>query len=47
MNVDTVIQIGTGVVFSAPEEDRDAATGALELLGARWTERKGSARSAS
>ncbi len=41
VNVDTVIQIGTGVVFSAPEEDRDAATGALELLGARWTEREG------
>ena len=41
VNVDTVIQIGTGVVFSAPEEDRDAATGALERLGARWTEREG------
>ena len=41
VNVDTVIQIGTGVVFSAPEEDRDAATGALEQLGARWTEREG------
>jgi aspartate kinase len=41
VNVDTVIQIGTGVVFSAPEEDRDAATAALEGLGARWTEREG------
>ncbi len=41
VNVDTVIQIGTGVVFSAPEEDRGAATGALERLGARWTEREG------
>ena len=41
VNVDTVIQIGTGVVFSAPEEDCDAATGALEQLGARWTEREG------
>ncbi len=41
VNVDTVIQIGTGVVFSAPEEDRDAATSALERLGARWTEREG------
>jgi aspartate kinase len=41
VNVDTVIQIGAGVVFSAPEEDRDAATGALERLAARWTEREG------
>ena len=41
VNVDTVIQIGTGVVFSAPEEDRDAATSALEQLGARFREREG------
>ena len=41
VNVDTVIQIGTGVVFSAPEEDRAAATAALDRLGARWSEREG------
>jgi aspartate kinase len=41
VNVDTVIQIGAGVVFSAPQEDRDAAAAALDRLGARWTEREG------
>jgi len=41
VNVDTVIQIGTGVVFSAPQEDGVAAAAALDRLGARWTERKG------
>jgi aspartate kinase len=41
VNVDTVIQIGSGVVFSAPQEDRTEAAAALERLGARWTEREG------
>ena len=41
VNVDTVIQIGDGVVFSAPKEDRDEAAGALDGLGARWEEREG------
>ena len=41
VNVDTVIQIGEGVVFSAPSEDRPAAEAALAELGAEWTEREG------
>ena len=41
VNVDTVIQIGAGVVFSAPQEDRDDAAGALDRLGVSWTEREG------
>jgi aspartate kinase len=41
VNVDTVIQIGAGVVFSAPEEDRAEAAAALDRLGLRWTEREG------
>jgi aspartate kinase len=41
VNVDTVIQIGSGVVFSAPQEDRAEAAAALDRLGARWTEREG------
>lgn len=41
VNVDTVIQIDGGIVFSAPWEDRTEAAKALEGLGARWTEREG------
>jgi aspartate kinase len=41
VNVDTVIQIGPGVVFSAPWEDRAEAEAALERLGARWQAREG------
>jgi aspartate kinase len=41
VNVDTVIQIDGGIVFSAPWEDRAEAAKALEALGARWTEREG------
>jgi aspartate kinase len=41
VNVDTVIQIGDGIVFSAPREDREAAEKALTGLGADWTEREG------
>jgi aspartate kinase len=41
VNVDTVIQIGDGIVFSAPREDREAAEGALTELGCEWNEREG------
>jgi len=39
VNVDTVIQIGSDTVFSAPLEDRRAAEDALTALGADWVER--------
>lgn len=41
VNVDTVIQIGSGFMFSAPQEDRAGAAGALDSLGVRWSEREG------
>lgn len=41
VNVDTVIQIDGGIVFSAPWEDREEAASALEGLGASWSEREG------
>jgi aspartate kinase len=41
VNVDTVIQIGNGIVFSAPREDREAAEAALKELGVEWNEREG------
>ena len=41
VNVDTVIQIGSGFMFSAPQEDRAAAAAALEGLGVRFNERDG------
>ena len=41
VNVDTVIQIGNGIVFSAPREDREAAEAALNELGVEWNEREG------
>jgi aspartate kinase len=40
VNVDTILQEREGeVVFSAPPEDRDAAAGALDALGASWEAR--------
>ena len=39
VNVDTVIQIGPELVFSAPLEDRHDAEDALGRLGAAWEER--------
>jgi len=39
INVDTIIQIGSEIVFSAPLEDRAETAAALEALGARWSER--------
>jgi aspartate kinase len=41
VNVDTVLQIDGGIVFSAPPEDRKEAAAALDRLGARWSEREG------
>jgi aspartate kinase len=37
VNVDTIIQIGSEIVFSAPLEDRTETVAALERLGARWS----------
>jgi aspartate kinase len=39
VNVDTIIQIGSDIVFSAPREDRDETAGVLDGLGAPWGER--------
>jgi aspartate kinase len=39
VNVDTIVQTGPEIVFSAPIEDRAAAAGALDGLGASWTAR--------
>ena len=47
VNVDTVIQIGTGDRLLGPGRGPPRATGALEQLGARGRSAKGSARSAS
>ncbi len=38
VNVDTIIQIGDEIVFSAPFDDRREAAAALDRLGARWNE---------
>ena len=37
VNVDTIIQTGEEIVFSAPLDDRRDTEAALERLGARWT----------
>jgi aspartate kinase len=39
VNVDTILQIGEEVVFSAPPEDRVEAGDALDHLGAGWSAR--------
>jgi aspartate kinase len=38
VNVDTIVQVGSEIVFSAPLDDRAATAGALERLAARWSE---------
>ena len=38
MNVDTIIQTGEEIVFSAPLEDRTTTAATLEQLGASWSE---------
>jgi aspartate kinase len=37
VNVDTIVQTGAEIVFSAPHGDRLAATETLDRLGARWS----------
>ncbi len=39
VNVDTIVQTGTEIVFSAPVEDKPDATRALDSLGVHWTAR--------
>jgi aspartate kinase len=39
VNVDTIIQIGHDVVFSAPLADKNDTGAVLDRLGARWSER--------
>jgi aspartate kinase len=39
VNVDTIVQTGPEIVFSAPVEDKRDAQAALEALGARWSAR--------
>jgi aspartate kinase len=41
VNVDTIIETGRGIVFSAPLEDRAETATALDRLGARWSAREG------
>ena len=37
MNVDTIIQTGDEIVFSAPIEDRARPSAVLDGLGATWS----------
>ena len=39
INVDTIIQIGGGIVFSAPREDAAETGATLDALTARWSQR--------
>ncbi len=39
VNVDTIVQTGPEIVFSAPADDRDAASDVLEGLGVHWNAR--------
>ena len=39
VNVDTIVQTGDEIVFSAPPEDRDDAARTLDELGVAWTRR--------
>jgi aspartate kinase len=39
VNVDTIVQTGPEIVFSAPVEDRPDASAALDALGVEWTAR--------
>jgi aspartate kinase len=41
VNVDTIIETSREIVFSAPAEDREETTAALEQLGADWSARAG------
>jgi aspartate kinase len=37
VNVDTIVQTGPEIIFSAPVEDRGDVTAALDTLGVRWS----------
>jgi aspartate kinase len=37
VNVDTIVQTSSEIVFTAPDGDRQAAAGALDALDARWS----------
>ena len=39
VNVDTIVQTGDEIVFSAPAEDANASAAALERLGVEWSAR--------
>ena len=39
VNVDTIVQTGPEIVFSAPADDRDSATEVLDGLGVQWSAR--------
>jgi len=39
VNVDTIVQTGPEIVFSAPADDRAAAAGVLDGLGVEWSAR--------
>src|SRR5215468_6742181 len=39
VNVDTIVQTGPEIVFSAPVDDRDATTDVLDALGVEWSAR--------
>jgi aspartate kinase len=39
VNVDTIVQTGPEIVFSAPADDRDAASEVLDGLGVQWSAR--------
>jgi aspartate kinase len=40
VNVDTILQTGPEIVFSAPADDRTATAAALDALGVRWSARE-------
>src|SRR5262249_57110661 len=44
VNVDTIVQTGPEIVFSAPVEDRADARRTLEALAAGWSAREGLAK---
>src|ERR687888_1236317 len=39
VNVDTIVRTGPEIIFSAPTDDRDAASEVLEVLGVEWSAR--------
>ena len=44
VNVDTILQTGDEIVFSAPNEDEHATSRTLDELGARWSATRSSGR---